>query len=192
MYLRGYLRTYLYTYTYCTVCVLNLFSFPPIITVCRTEVAKIEIGFEKKPKPKPWSHRRITEYRRIIEASQKPLTLAKLVSKIALTLVKLISKIAMIFVKLISKIAKLFGIFEGIKRCFKVSWLLRQRGSRRFVGSLGSGSHAPDTPPKSRDFRKVSWYLKSCREVFERSWRLWKILRRYNTPRKFRHSYPYE
>ena len=29
------------------------------------------------------------------------------------------------------------------------------------------GRYAPDTPPKSRDFRKVSW---SCREVFEWFW----------------------
>jgi hypothetical protein len=32
------------------------------------------------------------------------------------------------------------------------------------------GRYAPDTPPKSRDFRKVSRYLKSCREVFEWFW----------------------
>ena len=34
----------------------------------------------------------------------------------------------------------------------------------------GLGRYAPDTPPKSRDFRKVLWYLKSCREVFEWFW----------------------
>ena len=51
MYLRGYLRTYLYTYTYCTVCVLNLFSFPPIITVCRTEEwPKSKSDLRKSPK----------------------------------------------------------------------------------------------------------------------------------------------
>ena len=32
------------------------------------------------------------------------------------------------------------------------------------------GRYAPDTPPKSRDFRKVSRYLKSRREVFEWFW----------------------
>ena len=52
------------------------------------------------------SHRRLTEG---IEAPQKPLTPVKLVSKIAL-----------IFVKLVSKIANLFGIFEGLKRCYRI------------------------------------------------------------------------
>ena len=63
------------------------------------------------------SHRRFTEG---IEAPQKPLTTVKLVSKIALIFVKLVSKIALIFVKLVSKIGKLFGIFEGLKRCYRV------------------------------------------------------------------------
>ena len=74
------------------------------------------------------SHRRLTEG---IEAPQKPLTpvkmvskialiFVKLVSKIALIFVKLVSKIALIFVKLVSKIGKLFGIFEGLKRCYRI------------------------------------------------------------------------
>ena len=63
------------------------------------------------------SHRRLTEG---IEAPQKPLTPVKLVSKIALIFVKLVSKIALIFVKLVSKIGKLFGIFEGLKRCYRI------------------------------------------------------------------------
>ena len=58
--------------------------------------------------------------------------------------------------------------FAGLKEVLQSSVIF---ASARFTEICrGLGRYAPDTPPKSRDFRKVSRYLKSRREVFEWFW----------------------